>query len=103
MLARACDSLSTEHWPLAMETFPARVKRDEHQKIVERSWLKYKLMVASHLPQEASSEQELHTKKSKVKIWTNYTPTPTYPKTIDNKNLAGKLGPSQWEVRSPTL
>ncbi|KAM1208769.1 hypothetical protein ACFX2I_014450 [Malus domestica] len=47
-------------------------------------------MVASHLPQEASSEQELHTKKSKVKIWTNYTPTPTYPKTIDNKNLAGK-------------
>ncbi|KAM0978561.1 hypothetical protein FF1_014513 [Malus domestica] len=40
MLARACDSLSTEHWPLAMETFPARVKRDEHQKIVERSWSK---------------------------------------------------------------
>ncbi|KAM2032348.1 hypothetical protein EV1_014373 [Malus domestica] len=47
-------------------------------------------MVASHPPQEASSEQELHAKKSKVKIWTNYTPTPTYPKTIDNKNLAGK-------------
>ncbi|KAM2978609.1 hypothetical protein FF2_015390 [Malus domestica] len=35
---------------------------------------------------------ELHAKIIKVKMWTNYTPTPTptYPKTIDNKNLARK-------------
>lgn len=33
---------------------------------------------------------ELHAKIIKVKMWTNYTPTPTptYPKIIDNKNLA---------------
>ncbi|TQE00009.1 hypothetical protein C1H46_014387 [Malus baccata] len=40
---------------------------------------------------------ELHAKIIKVKMWTNYTPTPTptYPKTIDNKNLARKA----WTVR----
>ncbi|KAM0981287.1 hypothetical protein ACFX2A_014636 [Malus domestica] len=36
-----------------------------------------------------SKAAKLHAKKIKVKIWTNYTPTPTYPKTIDNKNLVG--------------
>lgn len=45
---RAFCALAGEHWPLAItrplppgkkwETFPARVKREEHQRIVQTSW-----------------------------------------------------------------
>ncbi|KAM2437234.1 hypothetical protein EV1_014293 [Malus domestica] len=38
-----------------------------------------------------------------IRLWTNYTPTPTYQKTIDNKNLAGKAWTATMGIQKPNF
>ncbi|KAM1516044.1 hypothetical protein ACFXTH_015063 [Malus domestica] len=68
--------------------------KDLALELVENGYAKYVEWSATTLEDDVKRRlktAELQAKKSKLRIWTNYTPPPTNSKAIHNQNFTGKV------------
>ena len=68
--------------------------KDLALELVENGYAKYVEWSAATLEDDVKRRlktAELQAKKSKLRIWTNYTPPPTNSKAIHNQNFTGKV------------
>ncbi|KAB2608798.1 staphylococcal nuclease domain-containing protein 1 [Pyrus ussuriensis x Pyrus communis] len=68
--------------------------KDLALELVENGYAKYVEWSATMLEDDVKRRlktAELQAKKSKLRIWTNYTPPPTNSKAIHNQNFTGKV------------